>query len=213
MKKIALVLGLFLIPLAMYSQEGSAPTPAPAPSAAPSQSAPPPIAPSYYTQLIGFKFGGELFFNTMISGWSSTVFFENVINNWLGLEIEMTKSSIPVKSYTSPSGTATTGNGERSYIEMSGGIKLYLQSISFPIGLSYNAFTSGYIVDSTASTYTQMSDKEINFFSAFTGVELTSQISTDLFAKVGFKVIYGIINDSPNYTFGGRFYISFAYGM
>jgi hypothetical protein len=166
----------------------------------------------FYSQLIGFKFGGEFFISSFLSDWSTAVFFENVINPFFGLEMEMAKASIPVTNYTL-SGTAYYGNGVRDYIEMSGALKLYVQGFSFSMGLSYNNFVSGYIINTAGSLYVPMSNKEVNFFSFFGGPELTAQISADLFAKVGIRIIYGLINSDYNYTFGTRFYICFAYGI
>jgi hypothetical protein len=80
------------------------------------------------------------------------------------------------------------------------------------LGACYNNFVTGYIVD-TNSFHTPMTDQEVNFFSIYAGPELTAQISADLFAKVGLRFIYGIMQESPNYTTGIRFYISFAYGI
>jgi hypothetical protein len=191
MKRVSLlVLLLFLLAKTGFSAEGS---------------------PNFYTQLIGFKFGGEFFVSSYLSDWSTGVFFENVINPIIGVEIEMVKSAIPVTTYTYLN-TDYTGHGERNYIEMGGTLKFYIQNVAIGVGVSYNSFLSGYLVQ-TNGTYLQMSDKEANYFAAFLGPELTAQISTDLFAKVGIKAIYGIINDNPNYTLGVRFYISFAYGI
>ncbi len=169
-----------------------------------------------YTQLIGFKAGGEFFVNNFLSDWSTGVFFENVIAPWFGLEIEMAKSSIPVTNYSQQIlGTTVNyyGQGKRDYIEMSGALKFYIKGFSVALGISYNDFISGYIIDKTVNTYVPMSDQEINFFSVFLGPELTAQISSDLYTRVGIKAIYGIITADPNYTFGVRFYISFAYGI
>lgn len=168
---------------------------------------------SYYTQLIGFKGGGEFFVNSFLSDWSGGVFFENVINPLLGVEIELTKSAVPITNY-SYSGLTLTGSGERNYLEMAGGLKIYVYNVSFNFGLTYNSFLSGYIVSTGAGqVYTQMSDKEVNYVGVYLGPELTAQISTDLFTKVGVKVMYGFVTANPNYTFGARFYIAFAYGM
>lgn len=177
----------------------------------------------FYSQLIGFKGGGEFFVNSFQSDWSTGVFFENVINPWLGLEIEMVRSSIPITNYGEVyniAGVATTnlfiGKGQRNYIELSGALKFYIKGVSICAGLSYNQFLNGYIVYNTNTVtyaYQQMSDKENNFFAFFAGPELTAQISSDLFAKVGVRAIYGLIQETPNYTFGARFYIAFAYGM
>ncbi len=165
----------------------------------------------FYTQLIGFQGGGEFYVNTYLSDWSSGVFFENVMNQWLGLQIEMAKTTIPVTNY-SVNGVTVTGNGERDYIEMGGGMKFYLPGVTLGFGILYNNFLSGYLVDLN-SIYHQMSNKEINFFSIYFGPELTAQISGDLFTKVGIRIIYGLIPDVPNYTVGARFFISFAYGI
>jgi hypothetical protein len=178
---------------------------------------------SFYSQLIGFKGGGEFYVSTFLSDWSSGVFFENVINPWLGLEIELNQANIPVTNYLQAvtiSGVTTTntftGDGEREYIELGGALKFYIKGLSISLGMSYNNFMTGNIIVSGGSgtnLYEQMSDKEKNYFSFYGGPELTAQISSDLFAKVGVKCIYGLISDPLNYTFGARFYIAFAYGI
>jgi hypothetical protein len=166
---------------------------------------------SSYTQLIGFRGGGEFYISTYLSEWSSGVFFENVISPLVGMEIEMNRKSVPVTNYTTL-GVTVTGAGKQDYIEMGGGIKLYFIGISLSAGLDYNNFISGYIIQNN-TTYTYMTDQEKNYFSAYIGPELTSQISSDLFTKVGLRFDYGIISDANNYTMGVRFYISFAYGI
>jgi len=171
---------------------------------------------NYYSQLLGFKGGGEFFVYNFQSDWSMGVFFENVISPLFGMEIEIVRSTIPVTNYSSDVGGVpinVTGNGKREYIEISGAIKVYIKGVSICLGLTYNDFISGYIVEKNTSLYTPMSEQEINYFSVFFGPELTTQISQDLFARVGLKGIYGFINVEPNYTFGIRFYIAFAYGI
>jgi hypothetical protein len=168
-----------------------------------------------YTQLIGFKTGGEFYLNTFQSDWTEAVFFENVINQWFGFEIDMANSSIPITNYTQVTAVnpqSFYGTGKLQYFELSGAIKFYVQSVSVSLGVTYNNFNTGYIVENTANTYINIGD-EYNYFSIFCGPELTAQISSDLFTKVGIEAIYGIMNTNPNYSVGVRFYISFAYGI
>ncbi|MGA2142878.1 MAG: hypothetical protein ABSG94_10720 [Brevinematales bacterium] len=168
-----------------------------------------------YTQLIGFKTGGEFYLNTFLSDWTSAVFFENVINQWFGFEIDLANSSIPITNYTQVTAVNPQtfyGTGKLQYFELSGAIKFYVQSVSVSLGITYNNFNSGYMVENTANQYITIGD-EYNYFSVFCGPELTAQISSDLFTKVGIQAIYGILNTIPNYSVGVRFYISFAYGI
>ncbi len=170
---------------------------------------------SPYTQLIGFSAGGEFFLNNYLSDWSTGVFFENVINPWFGFEIEMARSSTPITSYTqviAVNPQTYYGTGKLDYIEMSGALKVYIQGIGISFGITYNSFNSGYIVVNTNNYYQTIGDG-LNYFSIFFGPELTAQISSDLFTKVGIIGIYGILDTIPNYNIGFRFYISFAYGI
>ncbi len=168
-----------------------------------------------YSQLIGFKTGGEFYFNTFLSDWSTGIFFEDVINPWIGFEIDMSSTAIPITNYTqvvAVNPQTFYGSGNLQYIEMSGALKFYIQSVSFSMGISYNNFTSGYIIQNTINQYEYIGDA-YNYFSFFVGPELTAQISSDLYTKVGVQIIYGLININPNYSVGARFYISFAYGI
>ncbi len=169
-----------------------------------------------YTQLLGFKAGGEYFIGNSLSDWSTGVFFEDVISPLFGVEIELTSSSIPITNYT-PNAIANPfsigGIGQRNYIEMSSALKVYIKSLSLAAGITYNSFSSGYIIENSQHIYVPITDQEVNFFSFFAGPELTAQISSDLYTKVGVRFIYGLVDTYPNFTMGVRFYISFAYGI
>ncbi|MGC8765904.1 MAG: hypothetical protein ACP5QT_08495 [Brevinematia bacterium] len=203
MKKVLLILFMiYTLCGIVYSQEEEeAKSP-------PSYEPPKPILP--YSQLIGFKVGGAYYVFNALSEATMNIFFENVINRFLGMEIEMGMYNIPVTNYTI-SGMTISGNGLRKYIELSGGFKFYVPGVTLYLGASYNDFISGYIISS--NTYIPMSDQERDFFAAQTGVEINAQISSDLFSKVGVRFIYGFIPDSFNYTAAVRFFISFAYGL
>ena len=167
-----------------------------------------------YTQLIGFKGGGEYLFGTQMTGWSGGVFFENVIDSLIGIEIEMIKSDIPITNYSSLSKTTIYGLGNKEYIEISTALKFYIQKVSVNVGLTYNDFLGGNIIYSNYIYYQDLRDNGESFLSVFTGVELVAQISSDLFSKIWIRFLYGII--SPywvNYATGLRFYVSFAYGI
>lgn len=172
-----------------------------------------------YSQLIGFKGGGELYLANFSSDWSTGVFFETVLAPVIGLEIELTKATIPLTNYTfQPSGLTVIGQGKKDYVEVGGGLKFYIHSVSICLGLTYNSFVSGYMVDSTLSLYMPLPNTEYNYFAVYLGPELTAQVSTDLFTKVGIKFIFGFtpgIVATPFYneTMGIRFYLSFAYGI
>lgn len=170
--------------------------------------------PLPYSQLIGFKVGGAFYISTTLSETTMSVFFENVMNKFLGLEIEMGMFNIPITNYTL-SGTTLSGNGLRKYIELSGGFKFYFMGVALSLGLSYNDFISGYIITQSGGTYTYipMSDQERDFFGAYIGPEINAQISSDLFSKVGCQFLYGYVPDNQNYTISIRFFISFAYGL
>lgn len=178
-----------------------------------------PTAKNGFTQLIGFKGGGELFIGNFMSDWSTGIFFESVLAPFLGMEIELTKASIPITNYYyAPLAITITGNGKKDYVEIGGGLKFYIQSVAISLGLTYNSFVSGYIVDSTTGIYQQIPGTEINFFSIYLGPELTAQVSTDLFTKVGLKFIFGFVpsvfaSTFYNETMGIRFYLTFAYGI
>lgn len=184
-------------------------------TATPAQSSP----KNTYTQLIGFKGGGELFIGNFLSDWSTGVFFESVLAPVLGLEIDLASASIPITNYNYVSQTSNyIGMGKKSYVEIGGGLKFYIQSVSISLGLTYNSFVSGYIVDTTNKIYTQLPSTEYNYFSVYIGPELTAQVSTDLFTKVGLKFIFGFtpsVFATPffNDTMGIRFYLAFAYGI
>lgn len=172
-----------------------------------------------YSQLIGFKGGGELYIQNFSSDWSTGVFFETVLAPVIGLEIELTKASIPLTNYTfSSSLISIYGQGKKDYVEVGGGLKFYIQSVSIGFGLTYNSFVSGYMVDSTTGIYVPLPNTEYNYFAAYLGTELTAQISTDLFTKVGVRFLFGFtpgVFTTPFYneTMGIRFYLSFAYGI
>jgi hypothetical protein len=164
-----------------------------------------------YSQLIGFKAGGAFYFYNTISETTMGIFFENVINNFFGIEIETGMFNIPVTNYNS-SGTELSGSGLRKFIELSGGFKFYLFGFAMTLGVSYNDFLSGYIITS-GNSYVQMSDQERDFFSIYTGTELNAQVSSDLFAKIGLRFVWGYVPDKLNYTMALRFFISFGYGL
>lgn len=179
---------------------------------------PPSSKPNYFSQLIGFKGGGQYFISTAAAEWSTGVFFETVLAPFIGLEIEMASAKIPITNYDYTSlGLSFAGKGVKDYVEIGGGVKFYIANFSFALGLAYNDFTSGYIVESATSTYVQLPDSEYNFFSVYTGPEVTAQISTDLFAKVGLRFVYGFtptaFTGGANETMGVRFNVAFAYGL
>ncbi len=169
------------------------------------------LKPMPYSQLIGFKVGGAFYIFNTLSDSTMSIFFENVMNRFLGMEIGMGMYNIPVTNYTS-SGSTISGNGLRKYVELSGGFKFYIFTLAMYLGLTYNDFISGYLITSS-NLYLQMSDQERDFFAVETGPEINAQISSDLFSKVGVRFIYGFVPDSLNYTMAVRFFISFAYGL
>ncbi len=171
--------------------------------------------PLPYSQLIGFKVGGAYYINTSLSESTANIFFENVMNKFIGMEIELGSYNIPVTNYILSSGASISGNGLRKYIELSGGFKFYLMGAGLYLGLSYNDFISGYLISevSGVNVYNAMSDQERDFFAIQVGPEINAQISSDLFSKVGVRFVYGFIPDSLNYTMSVRFFIAFAYGL
>lgn len=178
-----------------------------------------PVNKNGYSQLIGFKGGGELYLQNFASDWSTGVFFETVLAPFIGLEIEMTKATIPMTNYTlQPSGVTILGTGKKDYVEIGGGLKFYIQSVSICFGVTYNSFVSGYMVDSTTTMYSALPNTEYNYFALYLGPELTAQISSDLFTKVGVKFLFGFApgvfaTTFNNETMGVRFYLAFAYGI
>ncbi|MCX7820231.1 MAG: hypothetical protein N2258_00975 [Brevinematales bacterium] len=205
MKKI-LILALLIYPFLLNAQEAKPQIPAQNPFTV--------IKPLPYSQLIGFKVGGAYYVYTSLSEATSSIFFESVMNNFIGLEIELGAYNIPVTNYN-VSGVDISGNGLRKYIELSGGFKFYLFGAGLYLGLSYNDFISGYLITESMGYryYNTMSDQERDFFSLQLGPEINAQISSDLFSKVGVRFIYGFVPDSLNYTVAIRFFISFAYGL
>lgn len=204
MKKIFAFV-LLIYPFVLHSQD-KVNVPQPNPFAS--------FKPLPYSQLIGFKVGGAYYVNTSLSEATSSIFFESVMNNFIGLEIELGAYSIPVTNYN-VSGVAVSGNGLRKYVELSGGFKFYLFGAGLYLGLSYNDFISGYLITESSGIkyYNTMSDQERDFFSIQIGPEINAQISSDLFSKVGVRFVYGFVPDDLNYTVAIRFFISFAYGL
>lgn len=170
-----------------------------------------------FSQLIGFKGGGEYFLAPQSAGWSGGVFFENVLDLFgipYGIEIEMMKSDAPITEYAGLS--ITGGIGTKSYIEIGATLmKFYVQRLSFYLGISYNDFLSGSIIYNNYSNYVELRDNGENYLGAFVGGELSAQISSDLFTKVGIR-----FNFNPFTIFSGsltsaglRFYVAFGYGI
>ncbi len=205
MKKI-LILVFLIYPFLLNAQQTGNTTPIQNPFSS--------IKPLPYSQLIGFKVGGAYYIFTSLSETTSSIFFESVMNKFIGLEIELGAYSIPVTNYN-VSDVSIPGNGLRKYVELSGGFKFYLFGAGLYLGLSYNDFISGYLITESSGTkiYNTMSEQEKDFFSIQIGPEINAQISSDLFTKVGVRFIYGFIPDSLNYTVAVRFFISFAYGL
>lgn len=173
-----------------------------------------PIEGNAFSQLVGFKGGGEYYPGTQMTGWTSGFFFENVIDTLFGVEIEVMQSDVPVTNAVAGAGVTNYGIGNRSFIEISAALKFYVSRFSFYTGVSYNDFLNGYIIYNNNASYADLRNNGNNYLSAYFGTELVAQISADLFAKVGVRFVYGIMDPywmNPNT--GIRFLVSFAYGI
>jgi len=152
-----------------------------------------------YSQLYGLKAGGAFYIGTNygMAGAIGGIFFESVISKIIGplswgFQIEANSLNIPINNYIIPFSTnIITGVGNRQYAEIGGGLKLYLFWFSFFQGINYNHFYTGYIIQTNGSTYTTINPAlEGDFITLDFGVEITSQITKDLFTKVGAKFIW-----------------------
>ncbi len=159
-----------------------------------------------YSQLIGMTTGGEYFFLSQRSYGDMGVFFETVIEPWVGVEMHVAKAGFPITNQN-----VTIIGGEKTFLEVGTLLRFYMpfwQPFFTEVGFNYNEFLSGYAVSGT--TYTQFSDSWIeNFFSASLGFGVTAQISSDLFSQIGLRVNVAVNGKD----YGLRFYLNFAYGI
>ncbi len=172
--------------------------------------------PAPYTHLAGIERSYSYFIKNKVSDSATGIFFKNSINNSIGISVSLGSFSIPIKEYTTSSGTNYNGSGEKKYTELSFGITYYLwvwKKINFIFGLNYCDFESGYIKVSSGgnTSYKEIElSKTENLFGAFAGVDLLTPVTDNFYGITGIKFVYYIQQDE---AMRGVFTLGFGYSF